>query len=92
MRLLQRIWSAPLRLVVRRQSELAVVPILCSETALLRARSAGWRDLGIDIAVGSLVDLIPYGGLVHSAVTGGARVRKEEREWTTILLALNQTG
>jgi hypothetical protein len=55
----------------------------------LRDRSAGWIDLGIDMAIGSVVDLIPYGGLLHSAVTGGAKVRKEEREWTTILLKLN---
>jgi len=58
----------------------------------LRARSAGWVDLGVDIAVGSLIDLIPYGGLVYSTVTGGAKVRKEEREWTTILLTLNQSN
>ena len=58
----------------------------------LRAHSAGWLDPGIDIAVGSLVDLIPYGGLVYSAVTGGAKVRKEEREWTTILLTLNESA
>ena len=43
------------------------------------------------VAVG-LVPLPHGGGLVHSTVTGGAKVRKEEREWTTILLTLNESA
>lgn len=56
----------------------------------LRSRSAQWRDLGAELVVGSIVDLVPYGGLIYSALTGGAEVQKQKSEWTTILLELNE--
>jgi hypothetical protein len=55
----------------------------------LRSKTAKWRDFGIDLALGSVIDLIPYGGLAYSAVTGGAKLHKDKTEWTAILLALN---
>lgn len=55
----------------------------------LRAKAARWRGLGLDLAAGSVIDLIPYGGLTYSTITGGAKVIMDKTEWTAILLALN---
>jgi hypothetical protein len=55
----------------------------------LRSRTTKWLDVGIDLAVESVVDLVPYGGLAYSAVSGGAKLHKDKTEWTAILLALN---
>jgi hypothetical protein len=55
----------------------------------LRSKTAKWLDFGIDLAAGAVVDLVPYGGLAYSAVTGGAKLHKDKTEWTAILLALN---
>jgi hypothetical protein len=57
----------------------------------LKDRSARWRDVGAELLIGSLVDLVPYGGLLYSMITGGARVQKQQSEWTTFLLELNPT-
>jgi len=55
----------------------------------LRSKTTKWLDVGIDLAVGSVVDLVPYGGLAYSAATGAAKLHKDKTEWTAILLALN---
>jgi hypothetical protein len=52
----------------------------------LRAKATKWRDLGLDLAMESVVDLIPYGGLAYSTITGGAKVLRDKSEWTAILL------
>ena len=49
-------------------------------------------DVGIDLAFGSIVDLVPYGGLAYSAVTNGAKLHRDKTEWTAVLLDLNSAS
>jgi hypothetical protein len=59
----------------------------CTEAGRL---TPGWVDLGVEVGLGVLVDLIPWGGTILGAATGAAKVRREQSDWTAVLLALNQ--
>ena len=50
----------------------------------------GWVDIGVDVAAGALIDIVPWGGTIYSATTGIAKVRREQSDWTAVLLTLNQ--
>jgi hypothetical protein len=84
-----------------RQEKVAALPTDEQEVALrdiafeevlreLRKRVATWRDVGAEIAANTLVDVIPYGGLIHSLATGIAELQAENTAWTAVLLKLNE--
>ena len=63
------------------------------QAALLKAARLmpDWTDVAVDAGVGALIDIVPWGGTIYDVAAGVAKVRRERSDWTSVLLALNDT-